>query len=127
MTIQETLARVDCASPNQYTRAQKMQWLSYLEGLLYDEIVRWHVDARGIAEMLPAWPYKEETPDETVLLLPAPHDALYEKYLLAQVDLANAEIVRYNNSITVFNGALAAFAAAYNRNNLPAQPARVQL
>lgn len=66
-------------------------------------------------------PYDPELDMDTVLLVPEPYSNLYVKYLAAQVDYFNGELARYDNSMTLFNAALSAFADWYNRNNMPRQ------
>ena len=53
------------------------------------------------------------------LLIPYPYDDVYLKWLEAQIDYANGEIARYNNSITLYNSAMTAFMNYYNRTHLP--------
>ena len=54
------------------------------------------------------------------LLVPKPHDKLYLSYLLAMIDLANAETRNYANSITVFNEDYQEYSGYYGLNVNPA-------
>lgn len=54
------------------------------------------------------------------LLVPKPHDKLYLSYLLAMIDLANAETRNYANSITVFNEDYREYSGYYGLNVNPA-------
>ena len=58
---------------------------------------------------------------EDVLLIPAPHDDIYLKWLETKIDYYNAEYVKYNNSSTAFNNAYSAFERCYNRQHMPIQ------
>lgn len=57
---------------------------------------------------------------EKELLVPKPHDKLYLSYLLAMIDLANAETRNYANSITVFNEDYREYSGYYGLNVNPA-------
>ena len=57
---------------------------------------------------------------EKELLVPKPHDKLYLSYLLAMIDLANAETRNYANSITVFNEDYQEYSGYYGLNGNPA-------
>lgn len=57
---------------------------------------------------------------EKELLVPKPHDKLYLSYLLAMIDLANAETRNYANSITVFNEDYQEYSGYYGLNVNPA-------
>ena len=66
-------------------------------------------------------PFNGYTEDSlmTELIVPAPYDDIYIKWLEAQIDYANGEYGKYNNTITMYNNAYLAFAKAYNREHLP--------
>ena len=53
------------------------------------------------------------------LLVGAPHDRLYDLYLMAQLDFYNREYDNYNNSVTAFNAALDEWRQIYHRTHLP--------
>ena len=98
MTAGEVLAAVDTLRPNQYGTPEKLAWLRQLDGKLYDELLLVY-DVDG------PYPYGPYTAD-TELLAPFPYDwALYTNWLFAQIDLQNAEIVKYNQSMTLFAAA----------------------
>lgn len=63
--------------------------------------------------------YDEETPLDTELLAHHPYDEMYPMWLEAQIDYANNEYGRYNNSISMFNSIYSAFERWYNRNHMP--------
>ena len=73
MTLDEALAVCDRAKPNQYSRSEKIRWLSDADGLVQREILD-YVEPGTFSG------YDEETPGETVLLAPAPYEGLYEAY-----------------------------------------------
>lgn len=114
MTLDEALAVCDRAKPNQYSRSEKIRWLSDADGLVQREILD-YVEPGTFSG------YDEETPGETVLLAPAPYEGLYEAYLSAQIDFHNGEFTRYQNSAQLYNAVVSAFAAWYRREHLPVQ------
>lgn len=115
MTINEAITQIDSLKVNTYTPADKIGWLSRVDTMIKKNIIDTH---EGAETVLFAG-YTEETDPETVLLVPAPYDELYIRYLEAQIDYTNGEYAKYNNSITMFNSAYEAYANFYNRNNMP--------
>ena len=63
--------------------------------------------------------YNEKTSLTTELLIPAPYDEVYIRYLEMQIDYANGEYGKYNNSTTMYNTAYSAFDRYYNRTHMP--------
>lgn len=53
------------------------------------------------------------------LLVPAPYDDIYIKWLEAQIDYANGEYNKYNNTSAAYNNAYVAYARAYHRDHMP--------
>ena len=115
MTIMESLNRIDTIKPNSYSQAEKIKWLSTLDGIIKTEIIDTHEEA----ERFPFDGYAEETPLNTPLLVPAPYDEIYLFWLESKIDYWNGEIDRYNNSNEMYNAAYTSFARYYNRNNKP--------
>lgn len=60
-----------------------------------------------------------KTLEEEKLLVPAPYDEVYIRWLEAQIDYANGEYGRYNNSMTMFNASYSAFRNYWNRTHMP--------
>lgn len=117
MTIAEAIARVNEVKPNTYQQLIKIKWLSQLEWSIKREIVDVHegsseVEFNG---------FDENTPLETRLIAPEPYDEIYVRWLEAQIDYANGEMGRYNNSMAMFNAAMESFRSFYNREHLPLQ------
>ena len=63
--------------------------------------------------------YDATTALDTVLLVPAPYDDVYIRWLEAQIDYANGEYGKYNNSMALYNTAYATYERYYNRTNMP--------
>ena len=116
MTITKALDALDRAKPNVFTQAEKLGWLSEVEGTITEEIVRTH---KG-GETEEFVPFGDGTDMETELTAPPPYDRLYPLYLAAQVDRMNGETGKYNNSMTLFSAAYGDFRSWYNRTHEPA-------
>ena len=115
MTILEVINRVDSTKPNSYTQIEKVDWLSTIDGIVKSEIIDTHEDGESIVFE----GYDTETSLDTVLLIPAPYDDIYIRWLEAQIDYANGEYNKYSNSMTMFNEAYSAFERYYNREHMP--------
>ena len=104
MTAQEALDRADALEANQYTPAQKLQWLAELDGKTRLEL---------FPERAAALCGEEDPADASrTLLVPEPFAGeLYVAYLLSRIAEANAEIERYNLCAARFNSEYRQFAA----------------
>ena len=119
MTIDQAITRIDTLKANSYSRAQKIAWLSELDGRIYHEIILTHAAPAG---GYPSYePYSAETAGGTELLAAYPYDDVYERYLACQIDIANREIGFYQNDMALFNTAYKAYGDAYNRTHMPVQ------
>ena len=117
MTIDQALHTVDELRPNQVPRARKIQWLNQVEARVFSTLFQTHVpDADTPAAFVP---YTQDTHPDTALLIAAPYDELYRFFLEMQIDLANMEIERYNNSAALFENAWGQFARAWHRTHRP--------
>ena len=115
MTIREALETVDRLKPNQYGSADKLRWLSELDGAVYREILLAHETQVPVFEG-----YAPETDlDGTELLIAWPYDGIYRWYLEMKIDDANGEMTKYNNSAAKYNMYYQAYQNACNRAHLP--------
>lgn len=132
MTILEAITQLRSVKPNQYDDTLLVKWLSNLDGLIYNEIIKWHeqketehsklsgnIELDGNTENEKNTQYDVMKDMDTELLVKSPYDDVYINYLSAQVDFHNGEYARYNNSMVMYNMLLSAFADWYNRNNMP--------
>lgn len=115
MTIKEAINYIDTVKPNNYSQNDKILWLSRLDGKVKEEIIDTHdsdltVNFSG---------YDENTPIITELLVTYPYDELYPMWLEAQIDYANSEYTKYNNSMSMFNTAYSNYERYYNRTHMP--------
>lgn len=115
MTIIEAINLIDSLKPNTYSIPDKVRWLSNLDWMIKTEIIDTH---EGAGEKSFGG-YTEETPLDTPLLVSAPHEDVYVKWLETQIDYTNGEYGRYNNSMTAFTSAYSTFSNHYNRTHMP--------
>lgn len=115
MTIMDALYRIDEVKPNSYSQTEKIKWLSSLDGVIKSNIIDTHEDGADIEFK----GYAEDVPLTTELLVSAPHDDIYLRWLEAQIDYANGEYGKYNNSLVAYNDAYALFERYYNRTHMP--------
>lgn len=115
MTLLEAINRIDVLKPNSYSQGEKIQWLSNLDGIIKREIIDTHEGGEGIVFN----GYTEETSLTTELLVPAPYDDVYLRYLETQIDYANGEYGKYNNSMSMYDTAYSSFQRYYNRTHMP--------
>ena len=114
MTLLEAINRIDALKPNGYSQQDKIRWISDLDGIVKANIIDTH---EGEAVVFNG--YDDNTPLTTELLVPAPYDDIYTRYLEMQIDYTNGEYGKYNNSMQMFNSAYSTYANYYNRNNMP--------
>ena len=115
MTIIELITDIDALKPNSYEQPYKVQWLSQLDSRVKQDIIDTHEGSEGVSFS----GYNDDTPIDTELLIPHPYDEVYRFWLEAQIDYANGEYTKYNNSMAMFNTAYSAFERYYNRTHMP--------
>ena len=114
MKVIEAIQKVDALKPNNYSQEDKIKWLSTLDGIIKTEIIDTH---EGGSEVI--FNGYDMNSLETELLVPAPYDEIYIKWLEAQINYNIGEIGKYNNSMTMYNTAFSTFERYYNRKHMP--------
>ncbi len=117
MTLRECIQNVDVQKPNQYMIGEKVAWLSYVEQIVINNIVKL---SKEYEDMEDFEGYTEEDLD-TELLVKAPYDALYEAFIKMKIDECNQETNRYNNSASIYNYHMDMFRRYFRRTHLPSQ------
>ena len=115
MTIREAIERIDSHKHNIYTQNDKIAWLSRLDSMVKTLII----DAHEGGEAVEFTGYDDSTDLNTEMLVPAPFDEMYLRWLEAQIDYANGEYSKYNNSVEMFNASWTAYQNHYNRTHMP--------
>ena len=115
MTIAEVISKVDALKPNTYTPEDKVAWLSNLDTRVKSQII----DAHEQNDPIYFYGYDSLLDQVTELLVPAPYDEMYLRWLEAQIDYHNGEDDRYNNAIILFNNAYEGYKKHYTRTHMP--------
>lgn len=116
MTIKDCIDNVDNIKPNQYTIKDKVMWLSFIDEIIINEVLKTHEGYDGRYDDFEG--YSEDKLSVT-LIVPSPYDKLYPEYLKMQIDKENGEIARYNNSMTTYNAYMLEYRKYYNKTHLP--------
>ena len=115
MTIIEAIHGINKVKPNVYDQSQIIKWLSTLDGIIKKEIIDTHEGGEKVIFN----GYTDETNLLTELLVQSPYDDIYIRYLEMQIDYANGEYGKYNNSKVMYNTVYSAFAKYYNSEHMP--------
>lgn len=114
MTISDAITMVDALRPNQYSKDMKARWLSRLDGMIWQEVIRAH---EGGGETFDG--YSSADLESKEMLVAAPYDEdVYNNYLQAMIDRENGEAGKYSQSITLFNAAFVRWRNWYNREHM---------
>lgn len=115
MTIMEVLNRIDELKPNSYSTSEKIRWLSTLDGLVKTRVIDTHEGGESVRFN----GYTEDINLDTVLLIEDLYADVYIKWLETQIDYANGEYGKYNNTAMAFNSAFTEYTNYYNRTHMP--------
>lgn len=122
MTTNRAIDRADELRPNTIDRATKAAWVLELEGRIYGELL---MNSVTPPEGEPPREFPRDADAE--LSVPAPWDRVYELWLCAQIDYANADMNEYNNSVMMFEDAYGQFARSFRRKNMPLGASKYEL
>ena len=115
VTIMEAISQTDELKHNTYPQNVKIGWLSRLDAVVKRLVIDTHEDGENVNFA----GYDGNTDLHTQLLIPAPFDEAYIRWLEAQIDYSNGEYGKYNNAIDMFNTAWTAYRNDYNRTHMP--------
>ncbi len=114
MKIIEAINRIDSLMHNTYTQNDKVAWLSTL-----DSMVKRHIIDTHEGEEVTFTGYDENTDIQTELLIPAPYDDAYLRWMEAQIHYNNGEYDKYNNATETFSTFFEGYKNYYNRTHMP--------
>ena len=114
MKIIDAINRIDSLKHNTYTQADKVAWLSTLDGMVKSNIIDTHEGGEVTFNG-----YDDSTDLQTELLIAEPYTEVYLRWLEAQIDYYNGEYEKYNNSMDMFNTAYNGYKNYYNRTHMP--------
>ena len=115
MKIIEAINRLDSLKHNTYTQSDKVEWLSRLDAMVKKHIIDTHEGSDEVTFT----GYDDSTDLQTELLIPAPYDEAYLRWMEAQIDYTNGEYGKYNNSIDMFHTSYSDYQNYYNRTHMP--------
>lgn len=124
MTVKEVIDIVDGIKPNQYGIEDKVRWLSFLEHIIINDVIKTHEGYEGQYDEFEGY-----SPEDTsvALIVEKPYDVLYEAYLKMKIDEENGETARYNNSATMFNSYMETYKKHYNKTHVPLQKTALKI
>ena len=105
MKLSIAMARADELRPSTASEEQKAAWVCELDAQL--------------AEMMAVPVPENQWPQDRELLMPPPHEELYQLYLCCKLDYYNQEMDLYANDIQLYNAALAEAQAWWRRHHRP--------
>lgn len=115
MKLIEAINRIDALKHNTYTQADKVRWLSTVDSMVKNHVIDTHEGAEEVSFS----GYDDNTDLQTELLMSAPYDEAYLRWLEAQIDYHNGEYGKYNNAVEMFTTVYDSFKAYYNRTHMP--------
>ena len=116
MNIKECIDIVDSIKPNQYTIKEKVMWLSFIDEIIINEVLKTHEGYDGRYDNFEGY---SEDKLSVPLIVASPYDRLYTAYLKMKIDSENGETTRYNNSATLYNTYMMEFRRYYNKTHMP--------
>ena len=114
MKIIEAINGIDSLKHNTYSESDKVAWLSRLDAMVKKHIIDTHE-----GDEVTFTGYDDITDLQTELLVPAPYDEVYLRWMEAQIDYHNGEYDRYNNAMDMFHTAYEGYQNYYNRTHMP--------
>lgn len=116
MTIKECIDIVDNSKPNQYSLKEKIAWLSFLDEIIINDVLKTHEGYDGKYDDFEGY---SEDKLSIQLIVESPYDRLYTAYLKMRIDGENGETARYNNSAALYNTYLMEYRKFYNKTHMP--------
>jgi hypothetical protein len=118
MTIQEVIEAVDTLKPNQYSIAEKVQWLSFVDERIINDVLKTH---EGYDEAYDDFSGYSEDDLTVSLIVKSPYDRLYPAFVSMKIDECNGDTQKYNNSYILYNNYLLEYRKYYNKTHMPIQ------
>lgn len=116
MTIKECIDIVDSNKPNTYSIEDKVRWLSFIDEIIINDVLKTHEGYDGRYDLFEGYSADSVT---IGLIVPSPYDRLYPAYLKMKIDGENGETARYNNSASLFNSYMMEYRKYYNKTHMP--------
>ena len=117
MTINQLITLIDAIKPNAFPTSAKIRWISNLECRIASEVLLL------TPEETVTYNYSAKTENTALaceLIVNPPYDDIYDSWLTAQIDFANGEYNKYQNSMQQFNARWDSFVAWFSSYYRPA-------
>ena len=98
MEVDKLIKLVQTLKPPAFDKEILLMWVSECEGMVLSE-----VHLVSVADIEPFALGADGSLPTAELTAPFPYDKLYTQYVLAQIDYANGEYTKYQNSMQMFN------------------------
>lgn len=98
MKVDKLIKLVQTLKPTAFDDEILLMWVSECEGMVLSE-----VHLVSVADIEPFALGADSSLPTAELTAPFPYDKLYTQYVLAQIDYANGEYTKYQNSMQMFN------------------------
>lgn len=132
MTINQILALVDEINTNSYDTKVKIDWLSKLDGRVFNDVILTHEhdlvpenseseddETEEVNLVEPTFSGYDDSSLNTELLIDDTYSDVYRDYLMAMIAYSNGETERYQNSMIMFNSNYQEYLDWYNRTHMP--------
>lgn len=116
MTIKDCIDIVDKQKPNQYTIKEKVMWLSFIDEIIINEVLKTHEGYDGRYDAFEGY---TEDKLSVSLIVPSPYDRLYTAFLKMKIDGENGEAARYNSSSALYNTYMTEYRKHYHKTHMP--------
>lgn len=117
MTIKTVLDYIDAYKASVFPDSQKIKWLSDLDMRVDRDVIQTHQLPDDYTAFT-GYAADVDTED-AVLLVTEPYDGIYIRWLEMQIDYANGDYDRYNNTAAAFSALYGDFERYYNRTHMP--------
>lgn len=98
MKIDKLIKLAKKLKPTPFDDELLLMWVNEIEGMVLSEI---HLVT--VTDIAPYEPGEDGSLPTAELTAPYPYDKLYTQYLMAQIDFANGEYSKYQNTMQMFN------------------------
>lgn len=107
----DLIAEVDHSKNNDYDSEDKLRWIQDVEDRIIQEIINTHDNPDNLEA--------QKVTEEYFLIASGAYADVYRYYLKAQIDKDNEEYDRYNNNMTLYNGAYEMFKLMWHNTHIP--------
>ncbi len=115
-TLADVISKVDSIKPNIFSQSQKRDWVYSLE-MQIREFKNLYTDEETDMLFL--------NDENATLTLDIQWTDIYVYYLMSMIDMANCDVVMYNNNTALFNEMLKSWQKKFRRENMPLKNTKI--